>query len=334
MNSKEEEIFSEEIIKIIDSNQLKASTLRNSLLSLNQNINNLNIQIIQFLGEFEYDLKTLKELINEYKNTSKKKCEQNLKYLKKELNNVKKENNSLKELIDNINKNKFNKPNFENKNNKKAEIKRSKNKNENNKDNNNTLEIRNYNYSTKSFNINKNKNNYSNISNNDRNQHFYDYNSFLSHIKKNNNTNNKFCGVIKYDIYKQKSKTNLKDNENINRSVRVKSAGKTFYNKNINEEKKQKIINKIFQDEKIINALKNNFGNEIEDKLLNDDINIEFLSKIEEIIEKIKNNNNIQSKNTNNETIQESNRSYNLKIPKRYSNNKDNNFISNFIISS
>ena len=296
------------------------------------------MQIIQFLGEFEYDLKTLKELINDYKNKYKIKCEQNIKSIKNELNNIKKENISLKQLIDIKNKNKYHKPNFQIRNNKKAEIKRNKN---NNSEKNDNLEIRKEYYYTKSFNINKNKNknSYSKISNNnnDRNPFFYDYNSFLSHIKNNDNTNNKFCKVIKYDIYKQKNKKNLKDNENINRSVRVKSVDyKNIYknNNNLNEKTKQKIINKIFQDETIINALKNNFGNEIEDKLLNDDINIELLSKIEEISENIKNNNNIRNRNINNETIQESNRSYNLKIPKRYSNNKDNNFVSNFIISS
>ena len=69
MSQKEDEIIMKEIEKIIDSNKLKASNLRNTLLNLNQNIytKDLHFQIIQFLGEFEYDLKTLLELFIDFK---------------------------------------------------------------------------------------------------------------------------------------------------------------------------------------------------------------------------------------------------------------------------
>ena len=86
MSKKEEEIILEEISKIIDSNKSKASSLRDCLLNLNQNnsyLNNLNFQIIQFLGEFEYDLKNS---------------------LFAEINTLKKENSSLKEIIENTKK--------------------------------------------------------------------------------------------------------------------------------------------------------------------------------------------------------------------------------------
>ena len=103
-----EEVILEEALKIIDSNKSKASILRNSMINLNQNIyvNNLNLQIIQFLGEFEYDLKTLIELLNDFVKNSKINFQNKLNSLKKELNNIKKENLSLKELKDNKIKNK------------------------------------------------------------------------------------------------------------------------------------------------------------------------------------------------------------------------------------
>ena len=57
MSSKEDENIFKEDIKIINSNKLKASGLRNTILTLNQNMfpKDLNFQIIQFLGELEYD---------------------------------------------------------------------------------------------------------------------------------------------------------------------------------------------------------------------------------------------------------------------------------------
>lgn len=315
MNFKEEKIISEETIKIIDSNKLKASSLRNTLLSLKQNIyiNNINIQIIQFLGEFEYDLKTLKELFNDYINKCKLNFESNLNSLKKEINIVKKENISLKELIEieinnkNIIKNKKN-------------IKRNDDKNI---------------HSTKTFKKSKIKN--SNILNNNC---FYDYNSFLSNLKNNKYLNNKIFNVVKYENFKQNNKKDL-NHDKINNSIRAKSANlktihknkclndicsSNFNNNYLNKEKKHIIINEIFQDEKILKVIKQNFGNEIEDKLLNDDISKELISKIEEIIKEVKNSkNHYFNKHKNNIEIEEGNNiSYNLKIPKRYSNNKEN----------
>ena len=108
MESKEEDIIFKEAIKIIDSNKQKASTLRYSILNLNQNIytNNLNIQIIQFLGELEYDLKTLIELMNDFKNKTQNNYKNNVNTLKKELNTITKENFSLKELLEETSLNK------------------------------------------------------------------------------------------------------------------------------------------------------------------------------------------------------------------------------------
>ena len=319
MDLKEEEIL-EEALKIINSKKSKASILRDSMLNLNQNIytNNLNLQIIQFLGEFEYDLKSLMELLDEFKNKIKINFQNKLKFLKKELNNIKKENISLKNLKDNNtfkSKTRINIRNtFENK------IKKNKNK-----------EIKNTKQFNKKENISLNNVNttidkivYNNK--NDRRNSFCDYNSFIIKLKRNNNN------FIKYDNYKQNTKS-------IHNSGRTQSANsKIIYknNKYFDEEKKQKIINEICQDERILNALKNQFGKEIEDKLLNGEINNNFLIKIEEIGNKIKksNYNTIKNKNKKEQKLIEySNKSLNLRIPKRYSNQIDNNSINNFIIS-
>ena len=70
MKQREDEIM-KEIEKIIDNNKIKAFDLRNCILNLNQNpyTNDLNFHLIQFLGELEYDLKTLFELFNDFRKT-------------------------------------------------------------------------------------------------------------------------------------------------------------------------------------------------------------------------------------------------------------------------
>ena len=342
MALKEEDIL-EEVFKIIDSNKSKASSLRNSILNVNQNIynNNLHIQIIQYLGEFEYDLKTLIELLQEFQNKSKRTFQNKITALKKELNNIKKENTSLKYIQDNKTKNKYKNKlhTSENKITKKTDKKNEKKITQISDNPNKNLKISSQNnfYTNKARIIdvnktnNKNNNNINNISNN-----FCDYNSFISNIKRNNSKKN---NIIKYELYKKNNKKDINDiaRGRMNNSVRTQSANsKIIYkNKNLNrnEEKKEKIINEIFQDERILNALKKQFGNEIEDKLLNDDINMEFLLKVEEISDRIKRS-YFNKKIENGLVVEDSNKSFNLKIPKRYSNIKSNNSLNNLIITS
>ena len=355
MDSKEEDIIFKEVIKIIDSNKQKASTLRYSILNSNQNIytNNLNIKLIQFLGELEYDLKTLIELMNDFKNKAQNNYKNNLNKLKKELNTITKENCSLIELLkeNNIYKNErlqnkkkygLNKRNiFQNtklKNFKKKDINNKTYKNIKKIDNterSNNSEIRPFrkeNCSQKNFYTNKM--NISNKNNNvDNKQIFYDYNTFLSNLKNNKNEN-----FIKYDNFKQNNKKGLREIARgcMNNSVRAKSTNSKIIYKNnnfIDEEKKEKIINKIFQDEKILKALKKKYGNEIEDKLLNEDISYEFLIQIDEIADKIRNCYYNTPRKKKEQTMNGINISYNLKIPKRYSNSKNDNSISNLIIT-
>ena len=100
MAQKEDEIIMKEIEKIIDSNKIKASNLRNCLLNLHQNIytNELQFQIIQFLGEFEYDLKTLFELFLDFKSKLEFNFQKSMNSIFEEINQLKKENISLKEI--------------------------------------------------------------------------------------------------------------------------------------------------------------------------------------------------------------------------------------------
>jgi len=105
---KETDIIFEESLKIIDANKLKASALRNIFSNSKILIsNNSNFQIIQFLGELEYDLKTLIELLKDYKNKislnfteNKNIYEKNISSLKDDIVNINKENSFLKKLVD------------------------------------------------------------------------------------------------------------------------------------------------------------------------------------------------------------------------------------------
>ena len=60
---------------------------------------------------------------------------------------------------------------------------------------------------------------------------------------------------------------------------------------------------------------------------------MDFLLKVEEISDKIKKSSH-NSKIENGLMISEKNKSFNLKLPKRFSNNKDNYSIDNLIITS
>ena len=57
----------DEAFKIISTNKSKANSLRQSLLKNNNYNCNQNMQIIQYLGEFEYDLKSLYDILRELK---------------------------------------------------------------------------------------------------------------------------------------------------------------------------------------------------------------------------------------------------------------------------
>ena len=349
---REEDIIIEEIINIINSNKSKALSLRNSILNINQNMynNKLYIQIVQFLGEFEYDLKTLIDLINDFKNKTQinfqnkinSLCSENRK-LKSELKITKKLNINLKKIKNG---------------------KKSKEKNLSKRENKSKVELLNHNLKIKNtserkpsiaYNKEENKSstisypkkeNYSQINFypnnpnkistskniNTNKKFFYDYDSFLINLKQQKKNSN----FINYENYKKNSRDISRSD--VNDSKRAQSANSTLVfrkNKLLNAERRQKLINEIFQDENILNALKSQFGNDVEDKILNEEIDFNLLSKIEEIKEKVEKYYYNTPKNKNVQVIKKylSNHEMNLKIPKRYSYKKENNSISNLIIS-
>ena len=403
-NNREDEILLKEIEKIIDTNKLKAENLRNILLNQNQNIynNDLHFNLVKFLGEFEYDLKTLFELFFDFKKKIEFNFQNNINSIFSEVNSLKKENISLKKIIKNNNNKKYreNSPteinsrisksytNLNNAiNNQKSintklnldlknlnlkqklkemfKTKNNKNKNKNktsinrhmtmdneinNRTNNNNnkeyyrayikrvqmkkpeekKEKENLNvhpYQRKQ-NSNSEMNFYLNKSNTSNNiahsKFFYDYDTYLTNLKQNSiyNTN---LNIIKYDNYLQKNNYSKNDLNDIARGNLV-----------FDKDKKRKIMMEIFQNEKVLNELKKQFGNDIEKKLLNDDIDNNFFQKINEITNNIKEKKYYTPKIKNNydniNDIKE-NTNYNFKIPKRFSNHKNKNekFIPNKI---
>lgn len=360
MDSKgEENIIIEEVINIINSNKSKALSLRSSILNINQNMysNKLYIQIIQFLGEFEYDLKTLIDLLNDFKNKTQINFQNKINSMSSEINKLKEEIKNTKKMNINLKKIKSDKKAKEN------SLSKMENKSNDDISHNNikiknsterkpkTLKNREENKSSKMF--YPKKENYSKIGFypnnpnkintskyiNTKKKFFYDYDSFLINLKQKNKQKNN-SNFIKYENYKSNNRKNSRDTSRseVNNTIRAQSANsKLVFGKNklLNDERRQKLINEIFQDENILNALKSQFGNDVEDQILNEDVDFNLLSKIEEIKKKVEKYYYNTPKNKNVQILNNylSNNEINLKIPKRYSNNKENNSISNLIIS-
>ena len=371
-NQSDDEIIMKEIEKIIGSNKAKASNLRNCVLNLEQNIytNDIHFKLIQFLGEFEYDLKALFELFHDFKAKMEINFQNNINSFFEEINSLKIENISLKNEIKRnkkmnkkseekspkyksnkssttLKKNKnmsttwtggVKKTNSLNINLKTPSVKKKikdilQNRNginlNNNKSNNLTdnqeyiLEYMKKNKSQKS----QEKNEKINLNPYRPKQHLnseinFDYDTYLTNLKQNSVYNSQI-NLIKYDTF-------LRDNHSNKTDIKEIARGKIF-----DKNKKKKIISEIFNDEKILNELKKQFGKDIENKLLNENINLQFFKKIEEITKKIKQKiyHTPKIKNTKTFDMKE-NMSYNFKIPKRFSNKKNDNSLSNLIIAS
>ena len=257
--------------------------------------------------------------------------------------NIKKK---LKEMIKSKNKNKnktftknFNMTNdkeyrsYIKENQKQNIIQRSAQKIENEKDNLNLLPYKRKQNSFSEINFYMKKSNTSSNLNNKK--FFYDYDNYLTNLKRNSLYHSNI-NLIKYDNYlENKIRNNNANNTDLNEIARGKCPLVPF-----DEDKKQKLMLEIFRDEKILNELKKQFGNDIENKLLNEDIDSEFYKKIEEITDKIKTKLYYTPKNRrngdiiNNISAMEENMSYNFKIPKRFSNKKNENSKSNLINSN
>ena len=389
MKQREDEIM-KEIEKIIDTNKIKAFDLRNCILNLNQNpyTNDLNFHLIQFLGELEYDLKTLFELFNDFRKTIEINFQNNINSFYTEINSLKKENLSFKNIIKKYERKKCEENNtryksyksgttIKKKNNLNTTL--NKNMNDNQKRKTYSLNINVKTPSTKKKvkeslkirNINLNENNYltdnkenileyikqnktqksqekdeninlnpyqrkrnsnselnfnfnkSSVSDNiSRRKLFYDYDTYLTNLKQNSEYNSQI-NLIKYDNF-------IKEHNSKETDLKEIARGKAF-----DKVKKKKIIQEIFKDEKILNELKKQFGKNIENKLLNEEIDLQFFQKIEEIMKKIRQKIYYTPKIKDFKTFDmKENISYNFKIPKRFSSKKNDNYISNLIIGS
>ncbi len=95
----------DEAFKIISTNKLKANSLRQSILQNNNPNDELNLKTIQFLGEIEYDLKSLYDILRDLK-ISYNDMPNNLIHSSFRNNRIKEENekNNLNDL-DKINNN-------------------------------------------------------------------------------------------------------------------------------------------------------------------------------------------------------------------------------------
>jgi len=228
MAQRDDEIIMEEIEKIIDTNKSKASNLRNCVINLNQNIynNELHFQLIQFLGEFEYDLKTLFELFIDFKSKLEFNFQHNMNSIFSEINSLKKENTSLKDIIANYenkksleNSPKYNKDNKSrfSKSNKSFHISlRQKNLDEENKNYNINLKNPNIQKRIKEMLKNRNKNTHNKNINKTS-----DNNEYRNYIKKSQSVKGKEKkekSNLNLHPYQRKQNTNSEINFYLNKS--------------------------------------------------------------------------------------------------------------------
>ena len=239
MAQRDDEIIMEEIEKIIDTNKTKASNLRNCVINLNQNIynNEFHFQLIQFLGEFEYDLKTLFELFIDFKSKLEFNFQNNMNSVFSEINSLKKENTSLKDIIEKYENKKSleNSPKYNkgyksrfSKSNKSFHISlRQKNIDEE-KNNMNKQNSLNYNLILKNPNIkkrikemlkNRNKNvNNKNINKTSNNNEYRNYRNYIKKSQSVKGKEKKEKSNINLHPYQRKQNTNSEINFYLNKS--------------------------------------------------------------------------------------------------------------------
>ena len=295
---QEESLLLEEAIKILGTNKKKASALRSLMLNKNyRDDNDLQLQIIQYLGELEYDFQTVFELFTEFLKSSKKQnfsqkndidtnlerslviLNEQLKLVQTELTKTKNENENLKKFVKYqqqfVNNTETDDNNYNNES-KRNIITRHKKKQSNSLiDNKSVSDL------ISNYNINSNLN--------------FDYDSYF--LKLDNNK-------INFDSINKKSSTM--------RSKRLKSCNKN----------NKRYINDTFQDDKL-NANKTKYSTNVEDNLLDRNTNSNFYNLIEDVMKKFKEspgNTPLIKKRKKEIDIKKGN--LNLKTPKRYSHIK------------
>ena len=296
----------EEALKILDTNKKKASTLRSLILKKNScDKKDLKFQIIQYLGELEYDFQTINELFKELEKST------NTQILPQE--NTKQKNDSeiklersliiLNERLKLV----------------EAELIKTKNENENLK--------KFFKYQQQFvYNSDFNDNKYNDESklNTSTRKNKFELNSLINNkstdnIITENNINSKLN--FNYDPYILKlenTKTNFDDKNIPSNFIKPKKAESCNKNNRLS-------INEIFQDESKFNRIKTNYENNIEDDLLNGSSNSNFYNLIEDVMRKFKESpENSPLIKRNKREIDSKLGNLHLKTPKRYSHIKSN----------
>ena len=289
--SSTEEI--DKISQILLSNQKKINFLRNSYTN-----NNMFQSIIKFLTGFEIDIKNILSLLERIKfdinqNTNKDiiicgNCDC-CKFCNCSTNNC--SENQINLSNDNIPNNEY--------------IKEIVNFEEDNNNNNNNNDLNHFNRNNLAINHNSNFKTYQ--YSNPHNNNIIRYNN----NKLNNNNNNIINNPPTEEIYKKSAIMKSKrfqvnkslDNIKINSPSPIRKAkiirhfnlteANNINNNNINQKKKklsksQKFLIKLNnQPKEIINRFKNIYGNDIEEKLLNNEIDDKNLNEMENVLSKI-----------------------------------------------
>ena len=271
----------EEILQIINSHKIKSNSLKKYFLR-NLNQEDSTRQILSYLGELEYDLETINNLISNFQIHY---CNliQNLKESSLKQNNF---NNEIKRLKDYLNK----------VNNEIIGL-RKENNSLKNKENGNTI----------TFGAKKSDNNYEENNYYINNKSCNSYRNYLNYnsckTSQNNNNNNLYEINNEFDYKKYGRKTYTRDN-NGNYKVSITNNN---YNNLINKkiiDKKNNRNNKVINNN-IINKIVNNFNknNDIENNKNGND-NISYISDNKNI-----NNPNMSNGLINNE---KNNNSFNV----------------------
>ena len=226
------------------------------------NCNNLADQLVQYLNSFDYDLKTLTTIL-EYFESIYQNLSTNLdEYVLKESNQTIEIHNLNRELS---------------------------------KYQNDLYNLQKENQSLKNFDLS----NYKQISKNDLNYNNYPTDTSIQrNIKVNNAQKTKKITEPKKNLSTPELIENSIKKSSVMKSKRINNSIKRmamFENSKDKKDKIESIIQELNEDENKLNDLKKNFGNNIENQLLNGDINYDYLQQIEDYLNSRRGHNSIVS---------------------------------------
>ena len=339
----------DEAFKIISTNKLKANSLRQSLLQNNNHNDELNLKTIQFLGEIEYDLKSLYDILRDLK-ISYNDMPNNLIHSSFRNNRIKEENEKNEKVYNDFDKinNKLKEPS------KTYYI--TSNKFENNSESNNNdnkdyymnscprpEKYRNISFNSYEGNYNLNLSPLSHRVNSLNNKQDKEYDKYLNDIQQNDKGKN----IIDKDLpFKKKYKLNF-DYDNyltdysLNKTNRNDPSNNNERNSNYNDPGQNLNLSDLKNDNNFDNNKNNNYNNtsnfvdnknySIKNKLDNENI---FTFGSPKNNNQNLNNNNVLTFNpnlyqNNNNNLYEKNQEYNEGMNNNRIKYSYNDFINN-----